>query len=58
MKRKLKLTLDLPRHDLASSVTTKQQKQYHDIHSKQREFSIGDTVFASIHARNSQTWLQ
>ena len=26
-------------------------------HSKRREFSIGDNVFAFIHAKNSQTWL-
>ena len=59
MKRKPKSTLDLVRPDLTSSVNTKQQKQkqYNDIHSKQREFSIGDNVFALIHARNSQTWL-
>ena len=61
MKRKPKSTLDLVRPDLTSSVNAKQQKQkqkqYHYIHSKQREFSIGDNVFALIHARNSQTWL-
>ena len=42
MKRKPKSTLDLVRPDLTSSVNARQQKQkqYHDIHSKQREFSI------------------
>ena len=59
MKCKPKSTLDLVRPDLTSSVNAKQQKQkqYHDIHSKQREFSIGDNVFPLIHARNNQTWL-
>ena len=52
MKRKPKSMLDL-----VSPVNAKQQKQkqYHDIHSKQRELRIGDNVI--IHARNSQTWL-
>ena len=57
MKRKPKSTLDLVRPDLTSRVNGKQQKQYHDILSKQREFSIGDNVFALIHSRNSQMWL-
>ena len=59
MKRKPKSTLDLVRSDLTSTVNAEQQKhkQYHDIHSKQREFSIGDNVFALIHARNNQTLL-
>ena len=59
LKRKPKSTLDLIRPDHTSTVYVKQQeqKQYHDIHSKQCEFSIGDNVFALIHARNSQTWL-
>ena len=57
IKRKPKSTIDLVRPDLTSIVNAKQQIQYHDIHSKQREYSIGDNVFALIHARNSQTWL-
>ena len=57
MKCKPKSTLALVRPDLTSSVNAKKQKQYQDIHSKQREFCIGDTVFALIHARISQTWL-
>ena len=57
MKRKPKSTLDLVRPDLTCRVIGKQQKQYHNIHSKQLEFSIGDNVFSLIHSRNSQTWL-
>ena len=59
MKRKPKSTLDLVRPYLTSSVNAKQQKQkqYHDTHSKQREFRNHDNVFALIHARNGQTWL-
>ena len=59
MKRKPESTLDLVRPDRTSTVNAKQQKQkqYHDIHSKQREFGICDNVVALIHARNSQMWL-
>ena len=55
----LEITLDFVRPGLTSIVNAKQQtqKQYHDIHSKQREFSIGGNAFALIHTRNSQTCL-
>ena len=55
MKRKLKSALDL----VTNTVNAKQQHQKyrHDQHAIQRDFDIGDNVFALIHSRNNQTWL-
>ena len=46
LKRSLRTRLDLLRPSLERKVTAKQaeQKQYHDVHSKAREFEAGQTV--------------
>ena len=58
MKRPLKTRLDLLRPQLRSKVEGKQadQKQYHDIHSRDRSFDIGENVLAR-NLRDGPKWL-
>lgn len=58
MKRHLKSRLDAIRPDLHRNVANKQntQKEYHDRHSKQRDFNINDRVYIKIFQQNVYSW--
>ena len=58
MKHPLKTRLDLLRPQLRSKVAGKQaeQKQHHDVHSRDREFDIGEQVLAR-NLREGPKWL-
>ena len=48
MGRRLHIHLDLMRPDVSNRVRTKQgcQKSLHDRHARERQFEVGDSVFA------------
>ena len=48
LKRQLRTRLDMMRPDIQATVNDRQtrQKKYHDLHTKQRNLSIGSTVKA------------
>lgn len=58
MGRKLCSQMDLIRPDLDRKVqqTQDQQKRGHDVHTKSREFVVGDTVYARNYGQG-QLWL-
>ena len=59
LKRQLRTRLDLLRPSLESKVAAKQaeQKNYHDAHSKAREFVVGQTVLAR-NLKGEPKWLK
>ena len=56
--QRIRSHLDLIQPDLASYVEVKQraQKKYHDSHSRDRTFEVGDAVFLKNFG-SGQTWL-
>ena len=56
--QRIRSHLDFLQPDLASHVKAKQmaQKKYHDCHSRDRTFEVGDTVFVKNFG-SGQTWL-
>lgn len=59
MNRKLRSRLNLVIPDVTMKVQEKQinQKNYHDMHTKERNFEIGDKVFVK-NFRRGDPWLQ
>ena len=58
MGRRLCIQLDLMRPDVSNRVRTKQgfQKTLHDCHARERQFEVGDSVFA-CNFGTGQKWL-
>ena len=57
--RRIRSHLDLIQPDLASHVKAKQmaQKKYHDCHSRDQIFEVGDTVFVRNFGSGGHAWL-